>query len=181
MKGVLTIANEPFRAWPRSPERIQGIVEATSGPLYRFLHGMVGNAHEAEDLLQETYLAAQSSAEGYQGDSGLLTWLTGIALNLARHRLRRRQYERRFRRLASFFTRGAEPPDSAALRREEAERVRRAVAGLPDRERAVITMFDWEGLAHREIAAVLGCPEGTVWALLSRARAEVRRRLDHEL
>lgn len=180
MNGELTIENDAVPEWPRGGERAEEIVESTRQPLYRFLYGMLGNSHEAEDLLQETYLAAQADSRRFRGDSSVLTWLTGIALNLARHRLRRRAFERRWVALGGLFGRTAESPARAAERKEESERVRAAVASLPERERAVLTMFDWEGLPHREIAAVLHCAEGTVWSLLSRARAEIARRLDDD-
>lgn len=179
MTGELAIEENAPALWPEDPEQARKMVTSTAPALYRFLFGMLGSAPEAEDILQETYLSAQRSTARYRGESSLLSWLTGIALNLARHRIRRRRSERRFLRLVRLFGPG-EPPESAVERREEEDRVRLAVAALPERERAVLSMFDWEGLSHREIARVLGCAEGTVWSLLSRARAEVRRRLGDE-
>lgn len=165
--------------WPTDPEEARRAFEATREPLFRFLFGMLGSREEAEDMVQETWLTAHREAERFRGDAALLTWLTGIALNHARGRLRRRRLERWLTLDFEVFS-AEEAPESAAVRREEAERVRDAVAALPDHEREVLTMFDWEGLSHGEIARLLGCAEGTVWSLLSRARARVRRRLQDE-
>ena len=129
-------------------------------------------------MVQETWLTAHREAARFRGESALLTWLTGIALNHARRRLRRRKLERWLTLDIELFGGSEAGPEAEAIRREDAEQVRAAVAGLPDREREVLTMFDWEGLSHAEIARLLGCAEGTVWSLLSRARAHVKRRLE---
>lgn len=165
--------------FPKDPEEARRAFEASREPLFRFLFGMLGSREEAEDMVQETWLTAHREAARFRGESALLTWLTGIALNHARRRLRRRKLERWLTLDFELFATDA-PPDAQAIRREDAEQVRAAVATLPDREREVLTMFDWEGLSHAEIARLLGCAEGTVWSLLSRARARVRRRLEGE-
>ncbi|MBI2923537.1 MAG: RNA polymerase sigma factor [Planctomycetes bacterium] len=163
--------------FPTDPEEARRAFEASREPLYRFLFGMLGSREEAEDMVQETWLTAHREAARFRGDSVLLTWLTGIALNHARRRLRRRRLERWLTLDFELFSPDA-APEAEAIRREDAEQVRAAVAALPDREREVLTMFDWEGLSHAEIARLLGCAEGTIWSLLSRARSNVRRRLE---
>jgi len=168
------------RMWPTDPEDARRAVDETREPLFRFLFGMLGSREEAEDMLQETWLVAHREREKFRGESALLTWLTGIALNLARRRIRRRRLERWLTLDIALFPARGESAENEAIRQEEAERVREAVGKLPAREREVLTMFDWEGLSHGEIAGLLGCAEGTVWSLLSRARANVRRRLEGE-
>ncbi|MCI0657743.1 MAG: RNA polymerase sigma factor, partial [Acidobacteria bacterium] len=78
-------------------------------PVFRLLCGMTGSVFDAEDLIQETLLAAHAQRASFRGDSSLLTWVTGIALNLARRQLRRRSIEGRPRRLEEEARRLDEP------------------------------------------------------------------------
>nr|WP_277445126.1 RNA polymerase sigma factor [Pelotomaculum isophthalicicum] len=69
-------------------------------------------------------------------------------------------------------------PEQTMLDSAEQVSVRRAVAGLPERERAIVFLRYYQGLSYAEIAAVLGIPEPTVGTRLHRAREKLRKKLD---
>jgi len=128
---------------------------------------------EAEDAVQETWIRACRGLDRFRGDAAFPTWLTGIARNVCRDRLRRLARER------------TEPIENAPLRCPAgAPLVRidleRAVAALSAEEREAVLLHDMEGWKHREIAGELGITEGTSRSRLSRARARIRSLLRDE-
>jgi RNA polymerase sigma-70 factor (ECF subfamily) len=135
---------------------------------------VTGSRAEAEDALQETFLAAHRALAGFRGEASPSTWLYRIALRTA---LAVRARRRRTEPLAEAVVDDAPGPDRAAESRLEAARLARAVDRLPAEHRAVLTLFAVDGLRHAEIAAVLGVPEGTVWSRLHAARRALAREL----
>jgi len=141
---------------------------------------MTGQAAAAEDIVQESFVRAWTQAPGWRGlqDGGTArfgTWLTRIAMNLAIDRARR---------VAPLpLDTIAEPetgqPDSEALllRHERATLLARAVADLPDRQRAAVTLTYDDDLPNAEAAAVLGITVGAFELLLVRARRTLRQAL----
>jgi RNA polymerase sigma factor (sigma-70 family) len=114
-------------------------------------------------------------------------WVCGIALNLGRMRLRQLGGEPRSEAelagglaVPGALELGGEPTPAETVEALEAlERVRAALAILPDHEREVVLMHYLEGLTAREIAVLLGEPVGTVRVRLYRARRRLRTRLSH--
>lgn len=142
--------------------------------LYRALRGSVlsfglhltGRPADAEDVLQETFLQVYRGLANFRGDSRISTWVFQIALRAGLQvRARRRDH-------AAVDPETPMPQDTEAaiLARDQASRLRAAVADLPADHRAVLALFAVEGLGHRAIAEVLGIPEGTVWSRLHTAR-----------
>jgi RNA polymerase sigma-70 factor (ECF subfamily) len=128
-------------------------------PIYRFACALCGDARDAEDLFQETWLRAVKAAPaGLEGRSGeAKAWLYAIAANAHRDQLRKRE--------------------DRACRSDIRLCLRRAVSRLPGRERRVFVLKDVEGFRHDEIGRLLGIPEATVRTLLHRAVKKLRRDL----
>jgi RNA polymerase sigma factor (sigma-70 family) len=127
------------------------------------------NDAEADDVVQETWLAGCRGLRRFKGDATFATWLSTIAVRIARHRLRTAQPDDE--ESAEFV---ADPtPESPGIRID----LERAIARLPDHQRAIIVLHDVEGFTHAEIADQLGIPTGTSKVTLSRARATLRRLL----
>ena len=134
--------------------------------VYRVLYRVVGNAQEAEDLAQETFTALYRQPPQLDGSRALGGWLYRVAVNRAYNALRSNQ------RLQGRL-RWEEPgqqsdPQDEYLRREERERVRAALARLPERT-AKLLLLRHAGLAYAEIAAALQVAPGSVGTLLARA------------
>jgi RNA polymerase sigma-70 factor (ECF subfamily) len=149
--------------------------------IWRFLVRLAGSAREAEDLFQETWLAAARHAKVIREETALLPWLYTIARNKHKNALRFRFLDRR--RLAELGwnpPRSGVGPDEAADARVRTERTARAFARLPAAHREVLLLCLVEGLGTREVAGVLGIREEAVRKRLSRARSELTRRLGIE-
>ena len=126
-----------------------------------------GSVATAEDSVQEALARAWERLDRGESIDRLAAWVTTVALNLARSTMRRWRCERRAR-----VKLGALPPiaPDAAAASGEAYAVREALAALPRRQREVTALRYYLGLDVREIAAELGIAEGTVKAMLFRAR-----------
>jgi RNA polymerase sigma factor (sigma-70 family) len=141
---------------------------------YRRLVGMLslycGDRYVAEELAQETLVRVVRDWATVRHLHAPTAWAHRVAINLANSQLRRRRAEHRAKqRLLLRTTQIQHDPDTPT-----AVAVRRAVAHLPKRERAVIVLRFFADLSVREVCDLLGYPEGTVKTLTARALALLR-------
>jgi len=132
-----------------------------------------GDEHEAEDVVQETWIRAVERLGDFRWEASLRSWLSGIALNLCRALFRRR--DRGWVTLQMEHVPLVDPrPDVGMMDLET------AIAGLPDGYRTVLVLHDVEGFTHEEIGLELEISPNTSKSQLSRARSAVRAALaDH--
>ena len=155
------------------------IYRAHAGRLYSVACRVLGNPTDAEDLLQEIFLAAHRKLDTFRGDSALGTWLYRLAMNLCLDHLRSRAT--RSGQLTDALDDEYGLDDSGS--RHLAERtvakmdLERAMAQLPDGCRTAFVLHDVEGLEHREIADILGIAEGTSKSQVHKARMRLRAML----
>lgn len=134
--------------------------------VYRVVYNLVGDRQEAEDILQETFLALYQHPPRLEPEVPLVAWLCRVALNRGYNALRRQQ---RARRTLDEAAPVAElDPDAELLRSEERARVRTALAELPERQSRLL-LLRHAGLSYAEIAAVVEVAPGSVGTLLVRA------------
>jgi RNA polymerase sigma-70 factor (ECF subfamily) len=145
--------------------------------LYGFACTLCHDRNMAEDLVQETYLRALSARRKPAVDENVRGWLFTILHNVWRNEVRRRRRPGPTEDVARIPAALGDGPAEALSRREERMLVRRAIAELPDAFRAVVLLRCVEGFSYREVAAIVGCPEGTVMSRLARARALLRKSL----
>jgi RNA polymerase sigma factor (sigma-70 family) len=165
-----------LRAFATLVERYYSMARATCA---RFL----GNGDLACDVTQEAVVTAILSLDRLRHDDRFGAWLAGIALNLCRRTLSSGDWA--VFSLDALLSDGtiAEPsaaglmPDDAAVAADIARRVREAIAGLPDGQRAAVESYYPAGLATVEAATVLGVPAGAVKARLHKARTALRSAL----
>ncbi len=146
--------------------------------IWTFLARLTGDRAEAEDLFQETWLAAAKHAHRLEEDSDVLRWLYTIARN--KHRTSRRWLLFDLRKRERFALEPSMlglPPDEHAAARARADALCDAFDELPDAHREVLLLCLVEGLETARVAAVLGIREDAVRKRLSRARAELAARL----
>ena len=124
--------------------------------------------HEAEDVTQEVWIHAFESLASFRWDSAFPTWLTGIALNRVRNRVRK--YGRSRETGVDVVPDIAIVPDPP----ETGIDLERMISRLPDDQRLVLVLHDVEGMKHREISEYLDIPEGTSKTHLSNARKRLR-------
>jgi RNA polymerase sigma-70 factor (ECF subfamily) len=163
------------------------LLEKHRMPVVHFLYRMVQNYAVAEELAQEVFLRVYRSREGYEATAKFTTWLFRIATHLALNALRDGKNERLEERLDD------ESPDMPArqvsdarptveqrmVHRVRLDEVRRAVATLPEKQRAAVLMHKYEEMEYSQIAKVLSCSESAVKSLLFRAYETLRARLAH--
>ena len=135
------------------------------------LNVLDGQEHEAEDVVQETWLRAAGALKTFRWGSSLSTWLSAIALNRAREVLRSRK---RWSGDEPDQERVAAPGVNITARID----LDRAVSKLPEGYRSVYELFDVYGFSHEEIAARLGIAPGTSKSQLFHARRSLRAYLE---
>jgi len=161
--------------------------------LYRIARSVLLDDHEAEDVVQETYVLAFTRLVDFRGDASLSTWLTRIAFNeaLQRRRRRRRTVDLDVidtaRDRANMQT-GRSPmiaPDQDPERATAQHQIRilleRAIDDLPEAFRTVFVMRDVEEASTEETAFVLGIRQQTVKTRLHRARRMLRDALGDQI
>jgi len=146
--------------------------------LYRAARAITGNAHEAEDVVQEAYVRAYLHLDQYEGRAKFSTWLTKIAVNEA---LARRRERSRLVGVDS-MTRAddnrapeATDPERETLRRVVGMVLEAAVDALPITYRSVFVLRAVEGMSTADTAECLGLSEEAVKVRLHRARAMLRK------
>ena len=147
--------------------------------LYRYARSLCGEPWEAEELVQETYkraLAAKRKPVVADADE-IRPWIFTIMRHAWRNERRRlaRSQESLFEDAETQAS--GENAELAISRKLLVSEVRAAVDSLPVLWREIIVMRDVEELSYAQIAAVLGCPVGTVMSRLARARAALRQSL----
>jgi RNA polymerase sigma factor (sigma-70 family) len=143
-------------------------------PLRVFIARATRDAHDVDDLLHATFLAAAKSADRYDGRASCRPWLVGIAAQLLR---RRRQTFSRFIEVLSALKGTLQPATDPRPALQARTDVERALGQLSDVKRITLLMAEVEGLTCPEIAQVLAIPIGTVWTRLHAARRELREAL----
>ncbi len=160
--------------------------------VYRMGLSMCGSHHDAEDLVQETFLLAFRHWRQFQGRSKVSTWLYSIAARACRRRRRRRSGEPRQLESFSELLPSGEPrvpdipsqedgPIDAQLRGEAREAVDRAIAELPRHFRLPLVLKDLAELSVTDVAHILGLKNATVKTRVHRARLLLRKRLAERL
>jgi RNA polymerase sigma factor (sigma-70 family) len=153
----------------RFDELFAGLYADVFGLTYRVL----GERMATEDILQETFLKLSRDARLMaRPDHEIAAWLRRVALNTAFNRVRTDRRDRaRLPHVAEMAFDGS--GEQAVLRQEERAEVRRALARLPERQRACL-LLRHSGYSYAEIADTLGVAPGSVGVLLARAEATFR-------
>jgi RNA polymerase sigma-70 factor (ECF subfamily) len=139
--------------------------------------GFVGSSEDAMDLSQDAFVRAYRARQRINPDMPFYTWFYQILRRLCFNFIRDRKLHRtKLREQKSWIVddavvRARERNPQRAIEREQTRlRVRQAIETLPDREREVLVLKEFEGLKYREIAEVVGIPIGTVMSRLYSAR-----------
>jgi RNA polymerase sigma-70 factor (ECF subfamily) len=156
-------------------ESFRLLVEKYQGPLFCFIRNVIADAHDAEDVAQEVFLAAYGSLAAYDPDrAAFSTWLFTIARNRCRNARKKRRPI-----VPDELPEGAElrTPDAELAEAEWFRLLDRALASLPFEQQTAFVLAEIQGLSLAEIGAIEGVPLGTIKSRISRAREKLRSRL----
>jgi RNA polymerase sigma-70 factor, ECF subfamily len=184
------LANVIARARRRDPAAFESLVDLYGPRLYGYFYRFTGSRHEAEDLLQETFIRMVRMIGTYEHNGRFDGWIFCIATNLVRDRVRR---VKSAKAAGLYPTQAAEDENEylsncsddsvgeLSARLEQAEQVdqlQKAIAQLPEPEREVILLRHFSQLSFREIADQMQTPLGTALARAHRGLARLREMME---
>ncbi len=165
-------------------EAFEQLVVRFSPRLYGLVYNMTSNHEDTNDLLQEIFAKAYRSIKGFQGKSSFYTWMHSISVNMAINFLKKRN-----RRMTMSLddvdngimndpdfieaTSDRDPRHQANLG-ELQKKLNESMMRLSNEHRAVVTMFDIQGMPHAEIAKIIKVSEGTVRSRLFYAHKQLQ-------
>ena len=155
------------------PKALHQLVDEHARALFAAAYGMLGKAVDAEDVVQETFLAAFKGIGRFGGRSALRTWLVGILVRQVAL-LHRRRRGKLTVGLDERHEQQAGPAGMEVRQVDERLDVAQMLERLSPEHREVLILREYEGMSYEEIAATLDVPRGTVESRLQRARQELR-------
>jgi len=178
--------------WERNIGELQDTVSRYLPLFQRRAYSYLGNAHDAEDAVQDALLSAYKHLDQFKGNARMATWLTSIVTNSALTRLRRRPRQPHSSldehladdgnlRLSDRLVDVRPSPEDEYAKSELRGYLMQFVGELSPSLRTAIQLRDFDGLTTSEAAHALAVPEGTIKAQVSRARSELKRRADLDL
>ncbi len=143
---------------------------------------IVGTHEDADDVAQETFIKAYLGLGDFRGDSSFFTWLYKIAVNLSLNALRKRQvvtYLRESELISRFIPRSEDPSEEVEWK-ETQSRFERAIAALPEKQKAVFVLRFHDGLTYEEIAEVMKTSVGGLKANYHHALKKIKKSMSDE-
>jgi RNA polymerase sigma factor (sigma-70 family) len=165
------------------------LVRRHSPRLYALIYHMTSHREDTNDLLQDVFAKAYRSLSRFRGQSQFYTWLYSIATNMTLNFLKkrnRRQHGMSLDDLDSGIARDEDFIAATSPRSPEREtdlkelqaKLNEAMQKLSDDHRAVVVMYDIQGLPHAEISRIMGVSEGTIRSRLFYAHRQLQSHLD---
>jgi len=165
------------------------LVENYKDRVFNTSIGIVQNAEDAEDVAQEVFIQVYRSIRSFKGESKLSTWLYRIATTRSLDLLRSRKSKKRFGFIQRLFGEGNEPlhelpdfnhPGVAMDRKENAAKLFKAIAQLPENQKTAFTLHKLEDLSYQEVSEVMQTSIAAVESLMHRAKQNLRKMLEKD-
>lgn len=151
----------------------RALYERHAPAVFRFIGALGVPLDEREDAAQDVFVAVYRSLPQFRGEAQLSTWIYRIAARHAGRLARRRRMRDMLARVVSGEPSFVEPLPDPSERAAHILFLERLLARLAPKKRAVLVLFEIEGVPVEEIATIVGCPVNTVWSRLHHARAEL--------
>lgn len=151
----------------------EALFRAYERRLFRFFARLLRDEEAAAELTTDVMVEVWKGAGRFRGTAKPSTWIFGIAHHKAMDALRRRRFPQADLEEAAMVADPAPDPEARAVGGSLQERLRRALVALSPSHREVVELAFFQGLAGPEIAAILGCPLGTVKTRLFYARKQL--------
>jgi RNA polymerase sigma-70 factor (ECF subfamily) len=158
--------------------------------VYALAYGVVQNADDALDVVQDGFIKAHRHLDKFEGNSSFYTWLYRIIMNLSIDHIRKHKRARHVDfddAIGHGQDEGGEDallprvlgqnPGKSLVRKEIREQIGKALAELSDNHRAVLVMRELEGMSYEEMAQAMQCSKGTIMSRLFHARRNMQKRL----
>ncbi len=165
-------------------EAFNELVNRHQSKIYGLAFRMLGNAEDAKDATQETFLEAYKSIKSFRFQSQFGTWLYRVGLNTCNQFIRKSKSRNRMieayteESAARGLTVEHNVPERKALKTEQSQVVQAAIDRLPPKQREVVTLFYMQHLKYKEIAEILDCSIGTVASRLNKATQNLKTKLE---
>jgi len=177
----------------RNGDRIafRQLVDHYQNKIYHLAYRMLGNTHEAEDVVQETFLRVYKNLVRYDPAQKFSTWIYRIGTNLCIDILRKRKRKRSISLDANLFdsessdgydfmpTDEAEQPENLLVLSETRRQVREALDKMPEQYKSIMILRYLHDLSLQEIGEVLDLPVTTIKTRLHRGREFLRNKIEH--
>ena len=163
-----------------SREAFEDVVAAHHGEIYRYLRRVIGQAGDADDLSQDTFLRAYRAYGSLPGDANIRPWLFSIATNLAKNHFRSEARRRRaYGEARAAMKEMINPaPEDELVAREAGALVEGIVRRLPLKQRLAFVQRKMHGLDYEAIGRGLGCSAESARAHVFQALRKIRQGLD---
>ncbi len=165
-------------------EAFNELVNRHHTKIYGLAYRMLGNAEDAEDATQETFLEAYKSIKTFRFQSQFGTWLYRVGMNTCNQYIRKAKSRNRMlnayteETAAQGMTEEREIPERIAIKTEQRQVIQAAIDRLPPKQREVVTLYYMQHLKYKEIAEILDCSLGTVASRLNKAMQNLKVKLE---
>ena len=173
------------RAQSGDPEAFERLMEPLGQLVWRVCWHYTGNREAAEDCGQEAMIRIWRNLANYRGECALESWVYRIAANCCMDWLRKKKRDQSVS-MEPMVEQGFDPADDApgteaqVVAKDERQRLREAIALLPDDQREALILTQLEKVSYEEAAQALGVSEGTVKSRVNRAKARLKEILSAE-
>jgi len=173
------------RAQSGDPEAFERLMEPLEQMVWRVCWHHTGNWEAAEDCGQEAMIRIWRNLANYRGECALESWVYRIAANCCMDWLRKKKRDQSVS-MEPMVEQGFDPADDApgteaqVVAKDERQRLREAIALLPDDQREALILTQLEKVSYEEAAQALGVSEGTVKSRVNRAKARLKEILSAE-
>ena len=171
-------------------DAFEDLVAHFERPVYALCFRMLGDAEEARDAAQETFIKVFRGLNGFRGDAGLKTWIYRIAINQAMNQKRWWRRRHREETVSLDISRGDSEttlgstlpgrygsPEAQAISNEREHCIMQALSEIKQEYRIALMLREIDELSYEEIANALAISIGTVKSRIARGREELRRRV----
>jgi len=162
--------------------KIESLVKEYFSYIHRLTLSILDDSHEADDAAQDTFIAAHRAAEGFRAEANPKTWLTSIAVNACRSRMRKRKVRQALSTALVALHLLKNPPSSpeeVAIQSEIDRSIWLAVDALDEKHRTPVILRYVHELNVPEIAEILHLSQGTIHSRLHYARQKLQAQLEH--
>lgn len=156
-------------------EAFAHLVRRHSGLFYSAAYRMCGNADEAEDIVQDSFVKFWQKPQGFDASKGVkfTTWFYRVVSNMAIDHMRRKKPQAD-PKVLEFMPDGANMADEAMVADHQAHALEQAIQALPERQKMALNLCFYEGLSNKEAAEILGVGVKALESLLMRAKQKLK-------